>query len=58
MHGGIAAITGNMHGSLRAMSTSLVYHSAIIIFVRSRNCFCSWVGVRVHIFSYALARAG
>ncbi len=32
---------------------------AIYIYIfRSRNCFCSCVGVRVHLFSYTLARAG
>ncbi len=75
MHG-IAAITGNMHRSLRyfvlleritsnnnsgkrAKRAELTYISfRAYFFVRSRNCFCSCVGVCVHIFSYALARAG
>ncbi len=35
---------------------SLMSSRYIYIF-RSRNCFCSCVGVRVYPFSYALARA-
>ncbi len=36
---------------------SLMSSRYIYIF-RSRNCFCSCVGVRVYPFSYAFARAG
>ena len=41
------------------MSPRYIYIFLLLLFfVRFRNCFCSCVGVRVHIFSYALARAG
>ncbi len=37
---------------------SLMSSRYIYILFRSRNCFCSCVGVSVYPFSYALARAG
>ncbi len=48
-------------GADSLMSPIYIYFCNFFLFLSfcwSRNCFCSCVGVRVHIFSYALARAG
>ncbi len=41
-----------------ASGADFLMSSRYIYIFRSRNCFCSCVGVRVYPFSYALARAG
>ncbi len=69
-YGGGGAFSGEI---LRATHRNVVYivfstrlfsgadspmSSRYIYIFRSRNCLCSCVGVRVYLFSYALARAG